>query len=169
MKDDKRSVSKHKKRELFAISESEAMRDEVSDAARILRGFTSQVDLDAAKDSEPLLFGDHGFTDSLALPKNKTSTLDDLDTYIESANWVAAHLEVAGVTIIPRIVVKNNDGQTYDPGLSRQIANGIRLYYKGKAAKKQLERLRQKVIQTTQRSSDRHLYRTDKIGVSEKK
>lgn len=138
--------------DIFALPDDEAMDSDVSHAAKILRSFVSQIGttpknaVDDALSDDRELFPMAG--SSLAPATDTTQReIHDLDQYIESVNKVSLHLEQDlehdAPRITPRIISVPNGAAVQD----------LRLVYQGKATKRQLERLRKKVMQQAQSRS----------------
>lgn len=131
-------------RDIFDVSSS--MDSDVSDAAKILRSFVSQVDASVETNDSNLeqdMFP-VGAKQETKAEETKAEPPTALDQYIESASEVSDHLDDEIPRITPRIV-KQPDG---DASL-----DDLRLIYKGKATKRQLDRLRRKVMQQAQSRS----------------
>lgn len=157
MKNDSRDLFAAKERELFHVSD-EAMSEEVTDAARILRSFVSHLEpmsddsherlygvTDAAVSSDPFLVD--------VAPAPAVAEVDpDMDVLLQQADLVSNHLTDA-MEFVPRVVEGASGVFSLHPKEDVPIAmkhSPIRLRYKGKASKKQLERLRRRVQMHTQ-------------------
>lgn len=152
MKDSNLPRLEGKHQDIFAIPGGDGMNTDVSDAAKILRSFVSQVgpvpvsaiDDAISDDSEVFLNPGSAAKQNLNQSEVNDQDIQELDQYIESVNKVSMHLEEEAPRIVPRIVSAPVDFVTQD----------LRLVYHGKATKRQLERLRKRVIQQAQSRSN---------------
>ena len=153
MKKDKSSLFEGTQEDLFSQAKNETMGSEVSDAAKILRNFVSPLSKAVEKKHENFFFveGDQSDKkeDSVEAKESSLSQeeQESFDHYIESASEASIKLEQEKASIIPRILTPSQDGLLLAVATSNnaEVSGDIRLQYKGKASKKQLERLRRKI------------------------
>ncbi len=131
--------------DLFSVPAG--MNSDVSDAAKILRSFVSQVDPggqaeDSALEQDIFPIGAKSGTKTEEASSKEPPTV--LDQYIESASEASDALDEDVPRITPRIVTRPDGDVNLDD---------LRLVYKGKATKRQLDKLRRKVMQQAQSRS----------------
>lgn len=144
--------------DLFQVPE-QAMSDDVTDAARILRSFVSQVDTAVHEGSQDRLYGAYGANapiEPFPFPEGEVAEplADDegISELLEQADHVSNHLTDA-MEFVPRVVEGASGVFSLHPkeDTPRSMSHPpIRLRYKGKATKRQLERLRQRIQAHTQ-------------------
>ncbi|TNE47229.1 MAG: hypothetical protein EP343_20555 [Deltaproteobacteria bacterium] len=144
MKNNRRSSSSTSD-DLFGVSAG--MDSDVSDAAKILRSFVSQVDpgeqaQDSAVEQDMFPIGAKKVDKADESSAKEPPTV--LDQYIESASEASDALDEDVPRITPRIVTQPEGDAKLDD---------LRLVYKGKATKRQLDKLRRKVMQQAQSRS----------------
>ncbi len=136
--------SSGKKKSLFDISPAEEQgKEEVLEAAALLKKFVSKVgpmsgeatldELGARQELE------NASTEPMLQTIGREEKRDHLDSYLERAYRVSESLNREdGPLIVPRLVSKI-------PGEVGPKVESIRLRYKGKATKSQLERVKRKL------------------------
>lgn len=146
MKDDDRSMGSSSSNNLFVVPDSSAMGSDVSDAAKILRSFVSRVG-DAVQEEPGMFPAEEKAEESDAMEEAEPKK-SDIDDYIASASDLSQALSDAP-RITPRLITPSVDGISSVP----VQATDVQLVYKGKASKKQLERLRKRVMQQAESRS----------------
>lgn len=143
-------------RDIFNVP-GQSMSEDVSDAARILRGFVSHLTptTGGSQDSLYATTDDTPIIDPFEIPgANVQNAPHDgsLDALMQKADQVSNSLTDA-MEFVPRVVEGASGVFSLHPKDDEPVARRhppIRLRYKGKASKKQLERLRRRIQQHAQ-------------------
>lgn len=145
-------------RDIFNVSD-QAMSEDVTDAARILRSFVSNVE-PMSDGSQERLFGvqetpfqqQDPFLGAPLNPSGEGVADEAMVQLMQSASHISDSLTDA-MEFVPRVVEGASGVFSLHPKEDQPQSMRhppIRLRYKGKASKKQLERLRQRVQMHTQ-------------------